>query len=50
MTIREIADHFQFCNEFYFSRFFKQHLAISPREYRKLNRFSPEKNISADPE
>ncbi len=49
MTIREIADHFQFCNEFYFSRFFKQHLAISPREYRKRNRFLPEKNIAATP-
>lgn len=48
MTIREIAEHLQFCNEFYFSRFFKQHLAVSPRDYRRQNRFSPERNIPAE--
>ena len=40
MTIREIADHFHFCNEFYFSRFFKKHLGISPREYSQRYRLS----------
>ena len=38
MTIREIAAHVRFCNEFYFSRFFKKHLGISPREYRQQYR------------
>lgn len=47
MTIREIADHFQFCNEFYFSRFIKQHLGMSPREYRRQNRFAPEEHTAA---
>lgn len=42
MTIRETALELKFCNEFYFSRFFKQHLGISPRDYRKHYRITPE--------
>ncbi len=38
LTIREAADQLNFCNEFYFSRFFRRHLGCSPREYRKLYR------------
>lgn len=33
-TIREIAEEFGFTNEFYFSRFIKRHLGMSPREWR----------------
>ena len=46
-TIREIAFELEFCNEFYFSRFFKRHLGISPKEYRKLYRIE-EKKIDPD--
>lgn len=35
VTVREVAERFGFSSEFYFSRFFKQHLKKSPREYRK---------------
>lgn len=42
MTIRETALELKFCNEFYFSRFFKHHLGISPRDYRKHYRNTPE--------
>lgn len=38
LSIREVADQLNFCNEFYFSRFFRRHLGCSPREYRKLYR------------
>ena len=41
MTIREIALSLDFCDEFYFSRFFKKHTGASPKAYRKnflLNR------------
>ena len=38
LSIREVADRLNFCNEFYFSRFFRRHLGCSPREYRKLYR------------
>lgn len=50
MTIREAALNLQFCNEFYFSRFFKQHLGISPRDYRKRYRISPESGLSIEHE
>lgn len=33
-TLREIAEEFGFSNEFYFSRFIKHHLGISPRQWR----------------
>ncbi len=33
-TVREISESFGFANEFYFSRFIKQHLGVSPREWR----------------
>ena len=33
-TIREVSVAFGFANEFYFSRFIKQHLGMSPRESR----------------
>lgn len=34
-TIREIADDLNFEDEFYFSRYFKKSVGISPKEYRK---------------
>lgn len=33
--IREIAEEFGFANEFYFSRFIRQHLGMSPRAWRR---------------
>jgi len=41
LSIREVAYQLQFCNEFYFSRFFKRHLGVSPQEYRKYYRLVP---------
>ncbi len=38
LSVREVSDQLNFCNEFYFSRFFRRHLGCSPREYRKLYR------------
>lgn len=35
MTLREVADECGFCNEFHFSRRFKQIVGVSPREFRK---------------
>lgn len=34
-TILEISEQFGFCDQFYFSRRFKEKYGISPREYRK---------------
>ena len=36
-TIQEIANSLNFTDEFYFSRFFKQKMEYSPREYRRIN-------------
>lgn len=36
-TIQEIAGSMGFQDEFYFSRLFKQKMAYSPREYRRIN-------------
>lgn len=36
-SIKEIAKMLRFNNEFYFSKFFKKHMGISPREYGKLH-------------
>ncbi len=36
-TIQEIANELEFNDEFYFSRFFKQKMEYSPREYRRIN-------------
>lgn len=33
-AIREIAEEFGFSNEFYFSRFIREHLGMSPHKYR----------------
>lgn len=38
LNIKEIATAFEFCDEFYFSRFFKKHTRYSPKAYRKNNR------------
>lgn len=38
ITIREISIRFAFPNEFYFSRFFRRHFGVSPRQYREKNR------------
>ncbi len=42
-TIREIAAELHFCNEFYFSRFFRKHLGMTPSAFRKLYGLHPEK-------
>lgn len=34
-TIKEVAAELGFCNEFYFSRFFKQHTGVSPLQFRR---------------
>ena len=36
-TVAEIANGLGFTDEFYFSRFFKQKMEYSPREYRRIN-------------
>lgn len=36
-TIQQIASQLGFHDEFYFSRFFKQKMEYSPREYRRIN-------------
>ena len=33
-TIREISEKLDFCNEYYFSRFFKKHTGKTPSQYR----------------
>ena len=48
LTIREIASELQFCDEYYFSKFFKRHLGISPRIYRKIYSLSHESKSSVD--
>ena len=36
-TVQQIAAQLGFADEFYFSRFFKQKMEYSPREYRRIN-------------
>lgn len=36
-SIKEVAEKLHFNNEFYCSKFFKKHMGISPREYKKLH-------------
>ncbi len=36
LSILEISEQFDFCDQFYFSRCFKEKFGISPREYRKI--------------
>lgn len=38
LTLKEIASHFRFSDEFYMSRFFKKYTGISPKQY-KTNHF-----------
>lgn len=35
LSVKEIADQMGFCNEFYFSRFFKRHFDLSPSGFRQ---------------
>lgn len=37
LSIKEIASELHFSDEFYFSRFFRKHMDISPRDYRKIH-------------
>lgn len=34
MSLRQISERAGFCNEYYFSRFFKEHIGMTPNEYR----------------
>ncbi|WP_394924158.1 AraC family transcriptional regulator [uncultured Robinsoniella sp.] len=36
LQLQEIANELQFCDPFYFSRFFRKYEKVSPREYRKM--------------
>lgn len=45
-SVKEIADEMGFCNEFYFSRFFKRHFCLSPTEFRQNIR--QDKSLSID--
>ncbi len=38
-NIRQISIQYNFSDEFYFSRFFKKHTGLSPKEFQKNNRF-----------
>lgn len=38
MSVREIAAHLSFCDEYYFSNLFKKKVGVSPRAYRLGNR------------
>lgn len=40
MSIGEIADTLGFCDQAYFSRFFKQRMNVSPVAYRNANKFT----------
>lgn len=40
-SLKEIAYSLDFNDEFYFSRFFKKHIGISPKEYRARNTTMP---------
>ena len=34
LSIAEISEKYGFCDQFYFSRFFKKHIGESPRQYK----------------
>lgn len=36
-SIKEVSEKLHFNNEFYCSKFFKKHMGISPREYKRLH-------------
>lgn len=38
LSIKEISAQLEFCDEFYFSRFFKKQTGMSPKAYREHNR------------
>lgn len=46
MPICQISEHLGFTDPFYFSRFFKKHVQLSPREYRKSLSMLPERKPS----
>ncbi|MSB60929.1 helix-turn-helix domain-containing protein, partial [Paeniclostridium sordellii] len=35
LSIQEISDRLNFANQSFFGKYFKQHVGISPTEYRK---------------
>lgn len=37
-SVKDVSDILHFNNEFYCSKFFKKHMGVSPREYKKLHR------------
>lgn len=45
IPVREIAFQLEFTDEFYFSRFFKKHSGVSPREYRNKNKITGKKGL-----
>jgi len=46
LSVKEIAEEMGFCNEFYFSRFFKRHFCFSPTGFRQNIR--QHKSLSTD--
>lgn len=36
-NVKEVAEELGFCNEFYFSRFFRKHTGVSPSQFRRQN-------------
>ena len=45
---REAAFHLGFANEFYFSRFFRKHTGLPPKQYQRLYRAKPSGALTED--
>ena len=48
LTVKEVAEELGFCNEFYFSRFFKNHTGESPSQFRRRNKFEFSEHTQRD--
>ena len=44
VTVREIAYELRFSSEYYFSRFFKRHTGVPPKQFQKLGYFMTSTN------